>query len=41
LSLEIYINNKDAFGAFVPGHIYDLTFAPAPKREPVPFDKRG
>ena len=34
-SLEMQINNPAAFGAFVPGVEYDLTFAPVPV-EPAP-----
>jgi hypothetical protein len=38
MTVEMTITNPAVLGHFVPGHIYDLTFTPAPKREPAPFD---
>lgn len=37
LNLTMTITNKSALGAFVPGHIYDITFSPTPARTPQPF----
>ncbi len=37
LTLSMTVSNKAVFGAFVPGHLYDLTFSPTPSRTPQPF----
>lgn len=30
-NVELYITNKDVWGAFKPGHSYDATFTPTQK----------
>lgn len=37
LELKMTVTNPQIFGQFVPGHLYDLTFAPTPPRTEAPY----